>query len=292
MKRQKQQNPQNLDTAAHIAWHPAFVEAIQLELEAYRDILEFHAEFPLTSEPLRIDCVVIKKVKDAVLTKNIAAIFREVNLLEFKSPGDYVSIADFYKVYAYACLYASLHQISINSITISFVESCHPEKLLRHLKEERGYKLEKRSSGIYTVTGDILPIQFIDSRKLPLDDNLWLKGLSNRLDPLSVLKIGDEITKLDKTNKVKAYMDVITKANFQAIEEAMKMSAPAKSLEEVFERTGFTARVEAKAEARGEERKALAIAQNMVNLGYPAEAIVSATRLDEKKVKKLYDKKK
>jgi hypothetical protein len=42
-----------------IAWHPAFVEALQMELEAYQDALEFDPEHPLTSEPLEIDCVVM-----------------------------------------------------------------------------------------------------------------------------------------------------------------------------------------------------------------------------------------
>jgi len=67
-----------------IAWHPAFIEAIQLELEDYGDFLEFHPEYQLTSEPLRVDCLVIKKPPDIVIKKNIAAIFRDVNLLEYK----------------------------------------------------------------------------------------------------------------------------------------------------------------------------------------------------------------
>ena len=48
-----------------------------MELQAYRDDLEFLPEYPLTAEPLRIDCVVIKKAKDSVIKKNIAVIFRE-----------------------------------------------------------------------------------------------------------------------------------------------------------------------------------------------------------------------
>jgi len=50
--------------SSHISWHPAFVEALQMELEAYEDALEFYPEYQLTSEPLRIDCVIIKKTKD------------------------------------------------------------------------------------------------------------------------------------------------------------------------------------------------------------------------------------
>ena len=130
----------------HIAWHPAFIEALQMELQAYKDVLEFHAEYPLTSEPLKIDCVVIKKAKDAVIKKNIAAVFREWNLLEYKSPQDYVSVADFYKVYAYACLYISFKKIPVSGMTVSFVENHYPQALLEHLIKKRGYKCYSMST--------------------------------------------------------------------------------------------------------------------------------------------------
>jgi len=55
-------------------------------------------------------------------------------LLEYKSPDDYISISDFYKVYGYACLYASFEKIEITRLTISFVASRHPGKLLKHLE--------------------------------------------------------------------------------------------------------------------------------------------------------------
>ena len=136
------------------------------------------------------------------------------------------------------------------------------------------------------MTGDIFPIQIIDSCRLSADENLWLKNLSNRLDPFSVIKVKEEVTRLDKAARVQAYINAIIKANYHAVEEAMEMSEPAKSLEEVLERTGITAR----AEARAEERKAIGIARNMVNLGISFETVVSATELDPEKVKALYDK--
>ena len=273
---------------SQIAWHPAFVEAIQLELDAYRDSLEFYAEYQLTAEPFKIDCVVIKKAKEVTLTKNIASIFRDVNILEYKSPDDYVSVADFYKVYAYACLYASLEKTPITGLTISFVESRYPKRLLDHLRDIRGFTVEKTNPGIYTVQGDILPIQAIDTRQLALEENLWLKGLSSRLDPVTVLRISNAAILQGKDAGIKAYMNVLARANYRTIEEAMNMSSAARSLEEVLERTGFNARCEARAEARGEERKAFDIAQNMINLGLPIETVVSATKLDPEKIKKLY----
>jgi hypothetical protein len=172
-----------------------FIEALQMELYDYRNDLEIHSEFPLTSEPLRIDCVVVKKNKGTVIKKNIATIFRECNLIEYKSPGDYVSVADFYKVYGYVCLYASFERVPINDMTISFVESCYPRKLLEHLQKKRGYAVAETSTGIYTVNGDILPIQVIDSRRLSADENLWLKSLSDKLDHVEVEQISTEISR-------------------------------------------------------------------------------------------------
>jgi hypothetical protein len=269
----------------HIPWHPAFVEALQMELQDYADVLEFHPEFQLTSEPLRIDCVVIKKAKNAIIKKNIAVIFREWNLLEYKSPDDYVSAADFYKVYAYACLYASFNKVPITSLTVSFVESHYPKKLLHHLGKDRGYKVAETSPGIYTVIGDILPIQVIDSRKLPAEENLWLKSLSNEHDIFTIANIGKEIDKQGKAARIAAYLYAILTANFAVAKEAIKMKD---TFERFYEETGLAAKAEARGRAEGEERKAFGIAQNMVKLGLPVETVVSATQLDPEKVKMLY----
>ena len=71
-------------------------------------------------------------------------------------------------------------------------------------------------------------------------------------------------------------------------------------LEQVLEETGWLARYEAKCEAKsraegraegevsGRAEGALAIAQNMVNLGLPLETIVSATQLKPEQVQGMY----
>ena len=43
---------------ARISWHPAFIQAIQLELEDYLDVLTFETEHQLTTEPLKIDVLI------------------------------------------------------------------------------------------------------------------------------------------------------------------------------------------------------------------------------------------
>ena len=288
----------------HISWHPAFVEALQLELEDYRDHLEFFPEYQLSSEPLKIDCVVIKKAKGVEIKKNIAAIFRGVNIVEYKSPGDYVSVSDFYKVYGYACLYAYLNKTQITDMTISFVESRNPRRLLAHLRKIRGYTVEESQKGIYTVSGDILPIQIIDSRWLEAEENLWLRGLGRGLNTAMVVSVVNAAALKPKDTRLDAYIDVVFRANNEVLEELIRMSNSAKTLEEVLESTGIFAKRDAMAEERAKERavelavelaeareeaRALAIAKKMVEAGYPLETVVSMTSLEPEKVQELFN---
>ncbi|MDR1931848.1 MAG: hypothetical protein LBQ57_03385, partial [Spirochaetales bacterium] len=195
--------------AERIPWHPAFFDAIRLELEPYRDVLEFDFEYQLTEEPLKMDVLVIKKAKDAVIKKNIAVLFRENNIIEYKSPDDYTSVEDFYKVYGYACFYAALNKKDITSLTISFVGERRPRELLRHLKEARGYDAAEVHSGIYYVKGDIIPIQIIETKKLSAGNNLWLKGLSNDLDISQANTIIKESGRKAKGAYIRAYLNAV-----------------------------------------------------------------------------------
>jgi len=158
---------------SRLTWHPAFLQAIQLELSDYRDSLEFKYEYQLAAEPLRIDLLIVKKPKHLTIEKNIARIFRSVNIFEYKSPQDYLSVSDFLKVYAYANLYAANNpETDLSEITLTFIGSRYPRKLVKYLTGKRGYKIEKTSPGVYTISGDYMPIQIIQSKKLPETENL------------------------------------------------------------------------------------------------------------------------
>ena len=66
-----------------LQWHPAFQAAMQ------------------------IDLLIIKMEQGKRIEKSIGRLFRRYNIIEYKGPSDYLSINDFYKVTAYACLYQS-----------------------------------------------------------------------------------------------------------------------------------------------------------------------------------------
>jgi len=239
-----------------IPWHTAFFEAIQMELDEYSRDLQFISELPLNTQPLKIDAVIIKKSRDIAIEKNIALIFRKENIVEYKSPDDYVSVGDFYKVYGYACLYSSLNKADMKDLTLTFVESHYPKKVLAHLQEERGYTVEEKRPGIYIVRGDILPIQIIDNRKLSEEENIWLRDLDKKLDVPEMRRITTEIYRQgkDKAARIAAYLDVITRANSEILEEVIKMSDSSLALEKIFEKVGWIAKWKAEGEEKGRQQ--------------------------------------
>jgi hypothetical protein len=216
---------ENTQGGGKTPWHPAFLQAIQQELFDYRDSLEFKYEYQLTTDPLRIDLVIIKKPKDLTIDKNIARIFRADNLLEYKNPDDYLSVNDYLKVYAYANLYAAITPgVDFADLTLTFIENRHPRKLLRYLTEIRGYRVEETSPGIYLVSGDYLPIQIIESGKLLERENMWLKSLTKDLQAGSLDSILDEVQKRGDKAQLGAYLYVLLRANPKSFLEVRNMA--------------------------------------------------------------------
>jgi hypothetical protein len=273
----------NAPDGERIEWHPAFFEAIKMELEEYGDNLSFISEYQLTAQPLRIDVVIVKKTGDVPVKKNIAAIFRQINILEYKSPDDYVSVKDFYLVYGYACLYMALNGTDVNEMTLTFVQSGRPRELFAHLQEKRGFTIEEKSAGIYTVTEDVLPIQVINTRQLSSEDNLWLRDLDNRLDAAETGRLTAKIHKLGKAAQIGAYLYAIMKANAKSLQEAREMNDFTLTLDQVLEEAGLTA----KWEARAEKKKAREIAKNLLGNGISLEQTAQLCGLDIADVRNL-----
>ena len=80
-----------------LQWHPAFQAALQIELSQSKDFLQFEREYNLTEKPLQIDTLIIKKDPGCQIEKSIGRIFRQYNIVEYKSPEDYISVNDFLK---------------------------------------------------------------------------------------------------------------------------------------------------------------------------------------------------
>jgi len=272
-------------------WHPAFVDAFRQELFDYWDSLEFKDNHPLAREALEIDLLIIKKSKDLTIDKNIARIFRADNIIEYKSPADYLAFKDYLKVYAYANLYAAITPgVDFADITLTFVERRYPRTLLQYLTRTRGYTTEETSPGIYLVAGDYLPIQIIESGKLSDQENLWLKSL--RKEPLPVVNVNsilDTARNLGDKAQLSAYLYVLMKEHPEVFLEAENMArARHETFEEVFTRAGLIPEWIERGRAQGLEQGRVqgleqgleSAARNALAKGLPIDVIHDITGLD------------
>ena len=210
-----------------IQWHPAFDAALQIELEAEAEYLEFEPEHLLSKKPMQID-VLVKNEKDVKIQKNIGRIFRQYNIIEYKSPDDRLNIDDFYKTYGYACLYKSetgvIDEIPATELTITFVCYNYPLKMLQRLEHDKKLIIENIENGIYYLIGDSIPIQLIIIPKLSKESNYWLNNLRNDLK--SGGEIRNFIEQYGKKKNSKLYQalaDTIMRANWKELKEERKM---------------------------------------------------------------------
>ncbi len=225
-----------------LQWHPAFYAGIQIELEEEAEQLVFENEHMLSTKPMQIDALIIKKDADRSIRKNIGQIFRKHNLIEYKSPDDSLSVNDFYKVLGYAYFYIAdtphVKEIRSEEITISYVCFGYPRELVKHLRD-KGYTVEKKEDGIYYVQGLEFPVQIIVNSKLPKEKNLWLKSLSNKISDTEVVEqLAHEYEGKKDNALYSSVMDVLIRANKEKFSEVKEMCEALKELfkEELEER--------------------------------------------------------
>lgn len=211
-----------------LQWHPAFYAGMQIELKDEKENLIFENEHQLSKKPMGIDVLIIKKEKALPVRKNIGRIFRMYNIVEYKSPTDYLSIDDFYKVYGYAYFYkedtGNADEIPLEELTITLVSEGYPAKLFRHLRKRRGCRVEEIENGIYYVKDDFIPIQIIVTSRLSEKENLWLKNLTNHIGGTgSARRLIDEYEKHNRDELYRAVMEIIVQANEETFQEVKGM---------------------------------------------------------------------
>ncbi|MBR5595886.1 MAG: 3-isopropylmalate dehydrogenase [Lachnospiraceae bacterium] len=240
-------------------WHPAFFAGIQIEFSEEKEKLTFENEHHLGTKPKQIDVLIIKKESETELQKNIGKIFRRYNIIEYKSPKDYLSIDDFYQVYGYACFFKSdakqVDEIKAEEITITFVCKNKPKKLIKYLQEERELRIEG-NEGIYVMHGDFFAMQLLVTSELSKKENFWLRYLTDDLKTVEEAnKILGEYEGHQKENLYKSVMNMIVTANKEVFKEAKKVCEALRELmKEELEEIKKVAMIDGRNEGRNEGR--------------------------------------
>lgn len=210
-----------------LAWHPGFQAALQIELMEDKDALQFEKEYNLTENPLRIDTLIIKVKPGRVIRKSIGKLFRQYNVVEYKSPEDYISINDFYRVMGYASIFQSntekVREIPPEELTVTFAANHYPIKLMRYLEETYGAVIKQAAPGIYYITGLLFPMQFLHLRKLERQEYVWLSRLRADLENEDVEFLSQEYLQRSGNPMYGAVMDLLVRANQEKYEEGKQM---------------------------------------------------------------------
>lgn len=224
-----------------LQWHPAFCAATELELRQDLDVLELIPEYNLSKKPLQIDLVIIKKMDwKRTLQNEIGHIMRGHNILEYKGPGDELTIDSFFKVIGYASLYKAqgiaVNKIPASEVTVSFFRNAYPKALFLELKKE-GYILKKMYPGIYYVRGKVpFPVQVVVTSQLERKAHCSLRVLTTQVEMQDVELFLEQIHYLESKNErsnIDSVLQVSVNANKQVYSLLRRQNEMCEALREL-----------------------------------------------------------
>jgi hypothetical protein len=264
---------------------------MKIELEPYKDILEYIDEKSITKKPLQIDLLVIKKPSNIKIENAIGKIFRAINIVEYKSPTDYLSIDDFYKVSAYAYLLKADADtedgIPFGDLTISLVSSKAPKRVFEHLKVVRGYTLTKQEAGIYYLSREKdIPVQFIAVEELS-SEHKWLVALTNQITEVKLTNITTDYNPAEKNEYKKSILDVVVKANLPYLKHLKEEQLMSEAWMELFS-PEIEAAVEKRMQEADKRMQRMVIELNKMDIN--VTQIAKITELSEARVREILDK--
>ena len=224
---------------SRIQWHPAFYAATKLELHDNIDELEFYPEYNLCKKPLQADLLIIEKNGKTQIRNAIGHIFRRHNIVEYKSPGDGMTVDDFYKCVAYACLYKStgesVNAVAGDELSVTMIRESYPKSMLRELKR-LGISFKRYKSGIYYSQNFFIPAQIVVTQELAADEHRSLRILSRNADENDVKGFIKEtlnyVTQGEKAD-VQAVLKVSGTANYDLYEKIRSESSMRSFLDEI-----------------------------------------------------------
>ncbi len=209
-----------------LQWHPAFAAALEMELLENKDDLEFEREHNLNRKPLLIDCLVIKKKKNAVIKNEIGKFFSRYNIIEYKSVRDSLSIDDVAKTQGYAHLYKaygeSVNAVRFDEVSVTLIRESKPIGLFKYF-EENSYTVSNPYKGIYYIESGLkFPTQIIVGKELTHENHEWFNLLSDKVtkqEMARAIEYSRNVRSKNERELIDAIFEVSALANKNIVEE-------------------------------------------------------------------------
>ena len=246
--------------------------------------LYFYSEYNLSRKPLQIDLLIIEKNKNIRIKNQIGHIFRQNNIIEYKSPGDSMSIDDFYKATAYACMYKALGEkvdaVSANELTISMMRESYPAGMIATLKRQ-GIEIEKMYDGIYYLKNFFIPTQIVVTKELSSGLHNSFRVLSRNVDEKDIetfLKDAEGYIGKSEKSDADAVLQVSMSANYELYEKVRRDNTMCEALRRLMkdeiEEALDAAKQEGSAEGHIQAQRETSIA--LAKMGMAVENIATA----------------
>ena len=265
-------------------YHYGFYAAMKVCYDLLKARVTYEQEKQLGEDPIRLDFLIIKKDNDVTLHDPIGEFFRAVNLFEYKSPEDGLSIDDFYKAQGYGPIYKGydrkVNELPIEDMTLTLVRHSYPRELMRTLKTI-GFIIDEPYNGIYRVEGKIsIPVQIVVSSRLTDGEYDGLQLLAEGCTKEAVLHYAekavaseDENIKTNAGTVISICLDINEELGSQLKEEGTMNKTIRRIFKEDFDAT------------RREEKER--VATDMLKKNFPLSLIEEISKLSEDTIRSL-----
>ena len=206
-------------------WHSWMDALLHIVLHAYPVSIE--RELVLGSQPPRADFLVLMEDEVVDLGLRIFKIFREHNIIEFKSPDDELNEHILWKCVGYVGFYIHEKGIPADKVTLTLIRGAKPFRLFEELS---AYTVPDRASGIYHIKDwrVDLPIQVIVTTELSGPEYAGFRAISKKprvQDIAQMFRDNERETDPALIDFYRAYWTISARLTGNILEEA-KMRNP------------------------------------------------------------------
>ena len=273
-------------------YHYGFYAAMKVCYDLLKARVTYEQEKQLGEDPIRLDFLIIKKDNDVILHDPIGEFFRAVNLFEYKSPEDGLSIDDFYKAQGYGLIYKGydrkVNELPIEEMTLTLVRHSYPRELMRMLKKI-GFIIDEPYNGIYRVEGKVsIPVQIVVSSRLTDGEYDGLQLLAEGCTKEAVLHYAekavaseDENIKTNAGTVISICLDINEELGSQLKEEGTMNETIRRIFKEAFDlerQNGIN-------EGINEDKER--VATDMLKKNFPLSLIEEISKLSEDTIRSL-----
>ena len=259
-------------------FHYGFYAAMEVEYDLKKIPLTYEQEVELGKDPIRLDFLIIKKEPHVILHDPIGEFFKQINIFEYKSPEDGLSIDDFYKVQGYGLIYKGfgrkVNELPVENITLTIVRHTHPRDMIKML-EDSGILVRETYPGIYRFEGNLsIPVQLVISSQLPLGEYDGLRLIAKGATIEDIKNYAERAIASDN-ERIKENARTVIDVCLDANENLGEVKEMYEAVREVF-KDAF-----AKERQNGINEEKERVAVDMIRKNYPLDAIKDISKLSE-----------